>query len=178
MPAIVLEAKANATSVTDTPLLLYSLLYQRNRHVQKILSDPCCRWICLGWGGFTLENLILSENRTKIIEYFGKHGDATYHRIYNTLSTLACASVAFGYLRYRPGIQYIKRISNLRLALGFTIASVGAWDYPASPKVPSCKSLSLLYPVKQYLTHPYLHVIQNSTFLQKHYSNKPSFYVN
>ena len=93
---------------------------------KKILSDPCCRWICLGWGGFTLENLILSENRTEIIEYFGKHGDATYHRIYNTLSTLACASVAFGYLRYRPGIQYIKRISNLRLALGFTIASVGA----------------------------------------------------
>ena len=91
--------------------------------LKKLLSNPASKWICLGWAGFTLENLILSENRTEIIEYFD---NATYHRVYNTLSTLACASVAFGYLRYRPGVKYLKNISNLRLAAGFTIASVGA----------------------------------------------------
>ena len=38
--------------------------------LKKLLSDPASKWICLGWAGFTLENLILSENRTEIIEYF------------------------------------------------------------------------------------------------------------
>ena len=94
--------------------------------LKKLLSDPASKWICLGWGGFTLENVILSENRTQIIEYFGEGGNETYHRIYNTLSTLACASVAFGYLRYKPGVKYLKRISKLRFAAGFTIASMGA----------------------------------------------------
>ena len=79
--------------------------------LKKLLSDPASKWICLGWAGFTLENLILSENRTEIIEYFD---NATYHRVYNTLSTLACASVAFGYLRYRPGVKYLKHIRAIR----------------------------------------------------------------
>ena len=94
--------------------------------LKKLLSDPASKWICLGWGGFTLENLILSENRSQIIEYFGEDGNSTYHRLYNTLSTLACASVVFGYLRYRPGVRYLQGISKLRLATGFTVASVGA----------------------------------------------------
>lgn len=54
--------------------------------------------VLFGWTGFIAENLILSHNRKEIIESIG---DDNYHRIYNTLSTIACGSIAYGFLRYR-----------------------------------------------------------------------------
>ncbi|KAI8896444.1 hypothetical protein BC833DRAFT_566617 [Globomyces pollinis-pini] len=55
------------------------------------------RYITLGWSFFIAENVILSHNRTDIIE---RIGDDNYHRIYNTLSSVACGSIAYGFLRY------------------------------------------------------------------------------
>mmetsp|Transcript_24169 Transcript_24169/g.24775 ORF Transcript_24169/g.24775 Transcript_24169/m.24775 type:complete len:168 (+) Transcript_24169:62-565(+) len=63
--------------------------------LQLALSSKGIRWISFGWIGFILENLILSENRTKIIEAFG---DDNYHMTYSTLSTLACGSIFYGYI--------------------------------------------------------------------------------
>lgn len=63
--------------------------------IQSFLSSKGIRWISLGWIGFILENLILSENRTKIIELFG---DDNYHLTYSTLSTIACGSIFYGYI--------------------------------------------------------------------------------
>lgn len=53
-----------------------------------------------GWTAFILENLILSENRQTIIDALG---DDNYHLAYSTLSTLACGSIMYGYLRYGRG---------------------------------------------------------------------------
>lgn len=61
---------------------------------KALLFAPSVKLIGIGWCGFIAENLILSENRTKIIATIG---DENYHRIYNTLSTSACAAIAYGY---------------------------------------------------------------------------------
>lgn len=55
------------------------------------------RLIVGGWTLFVGENLILSHNRTEIIDRLGEGG---YHGIYNSLSGLACSSIAYGYMRY------------------------------------------------------------------------------
>jgi uncharacterized membrane protein len=44
--------------------------------------------------------VILSENRTEIIESIGND---QYHTLYNTLSTLACGSIAWGYFKHGRG---------------------------------------------------------------------------
>jgi uncharacterized membrane protein len=56
------------------------------------------RWVLAGTSGFVLENIVLSHNRTELIEAFG---EAEYHTCYSLLSTLACGSVAYGYVRFR-----------------------------------------------------------------------------
>lgn len=58
------------------------------------------RFVAAGWLGFITENLVLSENRTYIIETFGEE---TYHGLYNTLSSVACVSIAYGYFRHGRG---------------------------------------------------------------------------
>ncbi|KAI8907318.1 hypothetical protein EDD86DRAFT_53188 [Gorgonomyces haynaldii] len=63
--------------------------------------DKGSRIIALGWTCFTAENLIMSENRQWIIEQLGN--EKRYHLVYNSLSTAACASIAYGFLRYRKG---------------------------------------------------------------------------
>ena len=54
--------------------------------------------VTFGWMAFIAENLILSENRTQIIERFG---DRNYHLTYNTLSSLSCISIAAGFIKGR-----------------------------------------------------------------------------
>jgi uncharacterized membrane protein len=60
-----------------------------------ILSKPM-RWAIGGWSFFIVENFILSENRTYLINNFG---DDAYHYAYGTLSTAAMSSVFYGYFR-------------------------------------------------------------------------------
>lgn len=55
------------------------------------------RLICAGWTLFIAENLLLSENRGRII---GRIGDSGYHFLYNTCSTLSLGCIALGYLRH------------------------------------------------------------------------------
>ncbi|KAJ3260324.1 CAAX prenyl protease [Boothiomyces macroporosus] len=74
---------------------------------------PATKLILFGWVGFISENLILSHNRKEIIESIG---DDNYHRIYNSLSTVACGSIAYGFLKYRNNgplfSQYYPRLHS------------------------------------------------------------------
>jgi len=85
--------------------------------------DKCAKWIAFGWSAFAMENLILSENRQMIID---RIGDKTYHGMYSTLSTLACGSVAYGYIKHGPGLLMKSKFGPLRTAIGFGTAAVGA----------------------------------------------------
>lgn len=53
------------------------------------------RWIGLGWSAFVFENLVLSHNRTFIIE---NYTEKYYHLTYNILSSTACLSIGYGYM--------------------------------------------------------------------------------
>lgn len=58
------------------------------------------RWVGGGWTLFITENLVLSENRSRIIEATG--GDERrYLMLYSGLSTLSCAAIGYGYIKGR-----------------------------------------------------------------------------
>lgn len=82
------------------------------------------KWITFGWVSFIAENLILSENRTEIIEKFGND---SYHQVYNTLSTLACGSIAWGYLKHGRGMgpTFRARVGIPSLVAGTLIQTIG-----------------------------------------------------
>ena len=58
---------------------------------------PGVKWVVGGWTAFFAENIILSENRTAIIDAFGEDG---YMAGYSTLSTLSMGSVFLGYYKH------------------------------------------------------------------------------
>lgn len=91
--------------------------------VSSIYKSKGVRWIALGWTGFILENLVLSHNRTEIISAFG---DNVYHNVYNTLSTIACSSIAWGYFKHgRKAGPKLPFRSKGAIVAGFVAQSVG-----------------------------------------------------
>lgn len=87
-----------------------------------MLKSKGVKWIGLGWTGFILENLILSHNREEIISTFGSD---KYHMVYNTLSTIACSSIAWGYYKHRKMGPLLKGRTLLSLGAGFAFQAVG-----------------------------------------------------
>lgn len=81
------------------------------------------KWVTAGWVGFIAENLIMSDNRDWII---GTFGDDNYHIAYNILSTAACSSIAYGFLKHGKvgGASFPRRGPVLQLA-GFGIQALG-----------------------------------------------------
>lgn len=59
-------------------------------------SHPLVRWAAGGWTLFVVENAVLSENRTWLIDSMG---DDNYHAFYGTLSTIATASIGYAYYK-------------------------------------------------------------------------------
>ena len=92
----------------------------------------CCSVIsifpfCLQVGGFLAENFIMSENRQWLIENL-PNGSAGYHSLYNTLSSLACCSVAYGYFRHgrSQGPRAFAAITGGRLLSSFALRAGGS----------------------------------------------------
>ena len=65
----------------------------------SLLRSSSMKWAVGGWTFFIVENLVLSENRTYLID---KLGDESYHAVYGTLSTIATASIGYAYLYKIP----------------------------------------------------------------------------
>ncbi|KAG7344499.1 NnrU nitric oxide reduction family protein [Nitzschia inconspicua] len=61
-------------------------------------KSPLLRWAVGGWTFFILENTVLSENRTYLID---RLGDDQYHAVYGTCSTLASVSIGYAYWKIR-----------------------------------------------------------------------------
>lgn len=81
------------------------------------------KWIVGGYTAFIAENVILSENRGQIIANIGEE---SYHMLYNTLSTVATLSIAYGYVRHgrKQGPMFSHRSPTSR-GLGIIFQSVG-----------------------------------------------------
>lgn len=91
---------------------------------QAGLKTKAVKIISAGWIGFIAENLVLSHNREEIISRFG---ESTYHQVYNTLSTMACSTIAFGYFKLgrKSGPTIAARRSLGSLVLGCTFRGLG-----------------------------------------------------
>ena len=99
--------------------------------VQSVLQSPATRWAVGGWSFFIVENVVLSENRSYLIQQVGED---SYHTIYGTLSTIAMGSTAYGYYYHVRNAQpflwktttmplTFKLAGWISLSLGFGIAS-------------------------------------------------------
>jgi uncharacterized membrane protein len=89
-----------------------------------VMKHKGVRWITLGWVAFIGENLVMSHNREWIIEQFG---DRAYHQTYNVLSTMACASIAFGFFRHgrKQGPKIWSATGVLPQVCAFTFQTIG-----------------------------------------------------
>lgn len=97
-------------------------------------KSPLLRWAAGGWAFFILENAVLSENRTYLIQQLG---DDQYHAVYGTFSTIASASIGYAYWTIRrqlqaksipPSLILWKKSARpplFNLALSWTCLSVG-----------------------------------------------------
>ncbi|OQR98747.1 hypothetical protein ACHHYP_08149 [Achlya hypogyna] len=87
------------------------------------LAHKGCRWIVAGWTAFIAENVVLSEYKEQIVAEFGKD---KYRLAYSTLSTGACASIAFGYLKHgRNQGPLVKSIAKKWPVSVFAIQALG-----------------------------------------------------
>jgi prenyl protein peptidase len=59
------------------------------------LKSSSVRWAAGGWAFFIVENVVLSENRTFLIENLGDDG---YHNVYGLISTAAVGSIIYAYV--------------------------------------------------------------------------------
>ena len=72
--------------------------------VKEQSNNGGIKWLAGGWTLFLAENVILSENREWICQ---KYGEKLYHGVYNTLSSVACISILFGYFKHKgQGIKW------------------------------------------------------------------------
>ena len=94
-----------------------------SKFLQECLQSKGVRWISCGWAAFIAENVILSENRTEIIAEFG---DENYHRLYNSLSTAATLSIAWGFFKHGRGQgPIIGNRGKISLLTGYVLQSIG-----------------------------------------------------
>jgi prenyl protein peptidase len=89
-----------------------------------------------GWSFFIVENAVLSENRSFLIDQLGagcadkEEGEMRYHLLYGSISTAACASIAYGFMRkVRNTTPLMWPLATspppLRLALSFGLQAMG-----------------------------------------------------
>ena len=87
------------------------------------MNHKCTKWVLGGSALFVVENVLLSENRSRII---GWVGDKHYHSIFSTTSSAAVLSVVYGYWRHGPGPNLGKLPLPLSLAgAGFIVLGAG-----------------------------------------------------
>ena len=92
----------------------------------SVFRSPAVRWAAGGWSFFILENAVLSENRTWLIQELG---DESYHLVYGTLSTVATASIGYTYYsilkkKVSPGLA-LNPTSSLAMVGGWIFLSIG-----------------------------------------------------
>eukprot|EP00521_Asterionellopsis_glacialis_P014604 CAMPEP_0195294426 /NCGR_PEP_ID=MMETSP0707-20130614/14955_1 /TAXON_ID=33640 /ORGANISM="Asterionellopsis glacialis, Strain CCMP134" /LENGTH=347 /DNA_ID=CAMNT_0040355399 /DNA_START=563 /DNA_END=1603 /DNA_ORIENTATION=- len=83
------------------------------------------KWAAGGWTFFIVENVVLSENRSWLIDTLG--GEERYHGCYGVLSTGAMISVGYAFFRKLPlhsststSIPHVLRPSRVGASLAFT----------------------------------------------------------
>jgi len=86
-------------------------------------SAAALKWAAGGWTFFIVENVVLSENRSWLIDQLGDDG---YHGVYGTLSTLAMTSVGYAYFKKLPSLSPPNfQVTPPRMGLSAICTSMG-----------------------------------------------------
>jgi len=106
--------------------------------LMTILRDRGARWVLGGWTLFTLENVILSENREAIRRAWGgAGGQGAYQQFYSLLSATTLGSTCYAYWRYARHslvVRSMPRPPQARvLAMGLRAAGLVAMGQLAPP---------------------------------------------
>eukprot|EP01064_Diplonema_japonicum_P009213 TRINITY_DN1668_c0_g2_i1.p1 TRINITY_DN1668_c0_g2~~TRINITY_DN1668_c0_g2_i1.p1 ORF type:complete len:234 (+),score=29.77 TRINITY_DN1668_c0_g2_i1:46-747(+) len=84
------------------------------------MASSGVKWVVAGWAYFITENLVLSENRSKIIEVLGDKG---YHGVYSFCSLTSVGSISYGVMKYRVRGG---SVGGARRVVGSLLAGLGA----------------------------------------------------
>lgn len=88
---------------------------------KSVFGSPQMRLAAGGWVFFVVENAVLSENRTWLIDYLG---DDNYHLLYGTFSTAATASIGYAYYKITRGGGGV--ITGIKLSI---LSRLGSWGF-------------------------------------------------
>lgn len=64
----------------------------------KAFQSNAMKWAVGSWSFFIAENLLLTENRSIIIDKLFHGNEEQYHYLYGLLSTIACGSIGYAYV--------------------------------------------------------------------------------
>jgi len=86
------------------------------------------KWASAGWCFFLCENVIISENRSLLIDNIG---DTYYHSLYGTLSTIAMSMIGYGYINHvknkPPFLWKVGHSVPLKYSIGGYMCQLIAW---------------------------------------------------
>ena len=88
-----------------------------------VTAPSVLRWAVLPWSFFIGENVILSHNRSSLIDYLGD--EERYHMLYNGVSTVACVSLGFGYFYRLHSALPLRPVSALAIGASFVLQALG-----------------------------------------------------
>lgn len=104
------------------------------------------KWVYGGWALFLADNVVLSENRTRLIEVLGSK--ERYHNLFNTCSTLALGSIAYSFYRLGPGTfaprSLLDRCLSVLFLVGgsFLLSQIPAFNPRVAAKIAEAKKES------------------------------------
>jgi len=76
--------------------------------VTGLLRDRGARWVLGGWAFFTVENVVLSEYRAEIKQFWGgRGGQSAYQAFYSSASALTLGTTYYAYYKFADtGVLY------------------------------------------------------------------------
>lgn len=86
------------------------------------LRSSSFRWAAGGWAFFIAENVVLSENRTLLIEQLG---DTGYHNVYGLCSTAAVTSIGYAYWKKVRLVEPLVAVTMPSRVVSWALLSLG-----------------------------------------------------
>ena len=113
-------------SIQKSVPVVRNLIRQRTKTTSSIQTTTTSNntglyFVAGGWTAFLLENIVLSENREWLCE---KYGEENYHLGYNTLSSTACLSILYGYMKHKNSGKIWSKFTKGAAPLPLRITSI------------------------------------------------------
>ena len=127
-------------SIQKSVPVVRNLIRQRTKTTSTIQTTTTSNntglyFVAGGWTAFLLENIVLSENREWLCE---KYGEENYHLGYNTLSSTACLSILYGYMKHKNSGKIWSKFTKGAAPLPLRITSIVLQSFTSRLSVILC----------------------------------------